>query len=121
MPVRPLSTTPPTTVPTVKVKTTPESTQAGPSARVPAAGLARRVRCTFAAALGSGIVPARLVRLRRTEDEAHLGQPLHVLPDVEQTTFQLHIVPMENRLTDPTLTFRPPVERRSGYSNGVEA
>jgi len=37
----------------------------------------------------------RLVRLWRTEHKAHLGQPLHVLPDVEHTTFEVDVVPTE--------------------------
>ena len=37
----------------------------------------------------------RLARLWRTEHETHLGQPLHVLPDVENATFQVDIVPTE--------------------------
>ena len=38
---------------------------------------------------------ARLVRLWRTEHEAHLGQPLHVLPDVKHTTIEVDIIPTE--------------------------
>ena len=41
-----------------------------------------------------------LVRLWRTEDKAHLWQPLHILPDVEHATFEVDVVPKAGRAHD---------------------